>query len=261
MLLYKAWIETRIRFLAGLATTLIVCSYYLYAHSSLVAMWTHMLQDPKGPHFGWMRLAISDYNFYLWHYLYDNYLQQIWCLFAALFAFGGLIREKQDGTSLFSLGLPVSRRRWLYTRLLVALLEGCALAVFSVLVIAIGSAVIHQTYSLSQVLAHTALMVGIGFFAAALGNVFYTLFPSNYVSLILILAVISAPYLLIQTYVQHMRSIGRSTWLSYVDFGYAMAGPWHLTWSTVPWITILVMTVMTAILLRTAAVYGDHIDY
>jgi len=261
MLLYKAWIETRVRFFAGLVATLIVCSYYLYAHASLVLMWSRVLEDPKWQQLGWMRLAIHDYNYYLWHYLYDNYLQQIWCLFVALFAFGGLIREKQDGTALFSLGLPISRSRWLYTRLLVAFLEGCALSVFSIFVIAVGATMFHQTYSLSQLFAHTVLMVGVGFFAAALGNVFYTFFPSNYISLILILAVIGAPYLYIQNYVQHMRANGRATWLAYIDFGHAMAGPWHLTWSTVPWMTIIVMAILTGVLLATAAIYGDSIDY
>ena len=64
-----------------------------------------------------MVLGIHNYGWYLWHYLYNNYLQQVWALFALLFAFGGLIREKSAGSVLFSLSLPVSRRRWLFTRL------------------------------------------------------------------------------------------------------------------------------------------------
>jgi hypothetical protein len=150
MLLYKAWIETRVRFFAGLVAAAIVCIFYMEQHAWLVGMWTAELQNPHGYHMKWMPLGIHEYGWYLWHYLYDTYLQQVWALFAILFAFGGLIRERNGGTVLFSLGLPVSRRRWLFTRLAVALLESIGLSLFAVLVIVFGSAAIHQTYSLSQ---------------------------------------------------------------------------------------------------------------
>jgi hypothetical protein len=170
MLLYKAWVETRVRFFAVLIAASIVCIYHINSHAWLVQMWTREWQNPKGYHFTWMPLGIHDYGWYLWHYLYDNYLQQVWALFAILFAFGGLIRERSSGTVLFSLGLPISRRRWLFTRLAVALLESIVLSLFAVLVVVIGSAVIHQTFSLSQVLLHTALMVSAGVFLIAFGN-------------------------------------------------------------------------------------------
>jgi ABC-type transport system involved in multi-copper enzyme maturation permease subunit len=106
-----------------------------------------------------------------------------------------LTRERNGGTVLFSLGLPVSRRRWLFTRLAVALLESIGLSLFFVLVIVIGSVAIHQTYSLSQVLLHTVLMVATGVFTIAFGNLCYTFFPGNYLSLILTLILLGVPYL------------------------------------------------------------------
>ena len=145
MLFYKAWIETRVRFVAGLIAAAIICIFYMEQHAWLVRMWSADMQNPHGYHMKWMPLGIHEYGWYLWHYLYDNYLQQVWALFAILFAFGGLVRERNGGTVLFSLGLPVSRRRWLFTRLAVALLQSFALSLFAVLVVVIGSAVIHQT--------------------------------------------------------------------------------------------------------------------
>jgi hypothetical protein len=261
MLLYKAWVETRVRFVVGLIAATIVCIYNIEQHSWLVSMWTRELQDPKGYHFSWMPLGIHEYGWYLWHYLFDNYLQQIWALFAVLFAFGGLIREKNNGTVLFSLGLPVSRRRWLFTRLTVALLESAALSVFAVLVVMIGSAIIHQTFSLTQLLLHSALMVAAGVFIIAFGNLCYTLFPGNYLSLTLTLVILGVPYLLLQTYMQHLRYLGRSTWLRYFDFAHAMAGPWLLGWMSTPWLTLLSTWALTALVVAAAAVYGDCIDY
>jgi ABC-type transport system involved in multi-copper enzyme maturation permease subunit len=106
-------------------------------------------------------------------------------LFAVLLAFDGLIRERASGAVLFSLGLPVSRKRWLFTRLAAVLMESASLSLFAVLVIIAGSAVIHQTFSLSQVFLHAALMVAAGVFVVAFGNLCYTLFPSNYLSLLI----------------------------------------------------------------------------
>ena len=155
MLLYKAWVETRVRFFASLVAVTIVCTFNMQQHAWLVKWWAQELQDPKGYHLAWMVLGIHNYGWYLWHYLYDNYLQQVWALFALLFAFGGLIREKTAGSVLFSLGLPVSRRRWLFTRLAMAFIESVALSLFAIIVVMIGSSVIHQSYSLIQILLHT----------------------------------------------------------------------------------------------------------
>jgi putative exporter of polyketide antibiotics len=261
MLLYKAWIETRVRFFAGLIAAAIVCIYYIDSHAWLVEMWTREWQNPRGYHFPWMPLGIHEYGWYLWHYLYNNYLQQVWALFAILFAFGGLIREKSSGTVLFSLSLPVSRRRWLYTRLAVALLESTALSLFAVLVVVIGSAVIHQSYSVTQLLLHTALMVAAGVFIIAFGNLCYTLFPGDYLSLILTLVILGVPYLLLQTYMQHLRGLGRTTWLGYLDFAHAMAGPWQLNWVTAPWMTLIATWILTAGFVGATAAYGDRVDY
>jgi hypothetical protein len=74
MLLYKAWVETQTRFWAGLIAVVIVCAYHINSHAWLVEMWTREWQDPKGYHFSWMPLGIHDYSWYLWHYLYNNYL-------------------------------------------------------------------------------------------------------------------------------------------------------------------------------------------
>jgi len=261
MLIYKAWVETRVRFFAGLLAATIVCTYYMYSHAWLVQMWTRDLQNPNGYHFSWMPLGVREYSWYLWHYLYDNYLQQVWALFAVLFAFGGLVREKTNGTALFSLGLPISRRRWLFTRLTVALSESVALSLFAVLVVVIGSVFIHQTPSLPQMLLHSALMVAAGLFITVFGNFCYSLFPGNYLSLMVILVTLGVPYLLLQTYMQHLRELGRTTWLAYLDFGHTMAGPWQLSWTTVPWMRLLMTWLLTATFLWAASSYGDRIDY
>lgn len=262
MLLYKAWLETRVRFLAGLAGVAIITAWDLQ-HPRFNSMWS------------W--LGIHDYGLYLWHSLYDEALQQIWALSAVVLAFGGLICEKTSGTISFSLGLPVSRRRWLFTRLAAVLLESVALSVFAALVIIVGSAVSHQTFSLSQVFLHTALMVAAGVFLIAFGNLCCTLFPGNYQSLLYTVILLGVPYSWIQLQMQRVRIhdalcaarscgplSGAQAWLrylAYLDIPHAMAGPWLLNWATIPWISLLVIWTLTTLVLGITVAYGDRSDY
>lgn len=262
MFLYKAWIETRVRFLAGLTGIAILTAW-----------------DLRHPRFNstWSFLGIHDYGFYLWHSLYDEGLQQVWALCAVVLAFGGLIHEKTNGTVSFSLGLPVSRRRWLFTRLAVVLMESIAIGLFAVLVIIVGSAAMHQTFSLSQVLLHTALIVAAGVFLIAFGNLCYTLFPGNYLSLPYTVILLGVPYAWIQLQMQRMRVRvafcavnscpplsglqSRLKYLAYLDVPHAMGGPWHLNGATIPWISLLVIWTLTALVLGATVAYGDRIDY
>jgi hypothetical protein len=263
MLFYKAWVETRVRFIAGLIAVSVVCIYYMNSHAMLVYYWTQDIQNPKGYHFEWQPLAVHEYGWYLWHFLYDNYLQQVWGLFAVLFAFGGLIRERSSGAALFSLGLPVSRRRWLLSRLSVAVLESLALSLFAVVVILAGSSIIHQSYSHTQVLLHAMLMVGAGVFLIALGNLCFTLFPGEYLSLILTLVALGIPYLLLQGFMlnEDMLGVDGALWLRSLNISHVMAGPRQLTWGAAPWLGLGVAWMLTALLTGAAAVYGDRIDY
>jgi hypothetical protein len=218
------------------------------------------LQNPYFYHSGeWW--GIHEYGYYLWHYLYDNYLQQIWAMFAVLLAFDGLIRERASGTVSFSLGLPVSRKRWLLTRLAVVLMEGAALSLFAVIVVSVGSAIIHQTFSLSQLILHAALMVAAGVFVIAIGNLCHTLFPGNYRSLLVTLILLGIPYLWLQLRMQRMRGAGQHSWLGYLDLSHSMAGPWQLNGAAIPWMSLLVTWMLTALVLGVTVVYGDRIDY
>jgi hypothetical protein len=259
-LLYKAWLETRVRFLAGLTAVAFVCIYSLEQHAGLFRMWTLDLQNPRLSNSRWAWVGTHEFGWYLWHYLYEGSLQQVWALFAVALAFDGLIHERTRGTVQFSLGLPVSRKRWLFTRLAMVLIEGAALSLFAALVVIIGSSVIHQTFSLSQVLLHVGLMVAAGVFLIAFGNLCHTLFPGNYVSLLVTLILLGAPYLWLQ-HVQHVGIAGRHSWLEYLDLAHVMGGPWQLNWAAIPWMSLLAIWMLTALVLGVTAAYGDRVDY
>ncbi len=271
-LFYKAWLETRLRFLMGLVAVSIVCIFQIEQHN------THDFS-----HWFGVRLGFSAYGWFLWQYLYVYFLQQVWALFAVLLAFGGLIREKASGTISFSLGLPVSRTRWMAIRLAVVLMESAAMSFFAVLVVIAGSAIIHQTFSVSQVFLHAVLMVAAGVLVIALGNLCYTLFPGNYRSLFVTVGLLGIPYLWIQRHLPRTRVsdlpeslrapfafmfIGPRTsvephlpWWRYFDLAHAMAGPWQVNLASTPWAALLVIWILTALILGITVAYGERIDY
>jgi hypothetical protein len=104
-------------------------------------------------------------------------------------------------------------------------------------------------------------MVAAGVFMIAFGNLCYTFFPGNYLSLILTLVLLGAPYLWLQTYMQHMRYLGRTPWFGSVDFAHTMAGPWQISWTTAPWMALFVTWTLTAFLLVASVAHGDRLDY
>lgn len=262
MLLFKAWIESRTRFLAGLVAVAGECLLYLHWHTFQIGMWISLLhQHPTQKYPFWLSLSTRDYNCYLWVFLYDNYLQQVWVLFAVLLALGGLARERSNGSATFTLSLPVSRAKWLWTRLFVAAAESFALALFAIPVIVLGSIPLHQSYSVTQLFAHSLLMATGGMLFLAAGNLCFSIFPRENYALILTIVLLGVPYLLIQSWTWHQRIAGRTTWGNYLDAAHVMGGPWHLTWANVPWAGLLTLCLLTAAFIWPATHYGERIDY
>ena len=259
MLLYKAWLESRLRFLVGLAAVIGVCVLYIRVRLILVPDWIAELQNPKwSGRPTWLFLGVHDLNFYAWHFLFENKLQQVWVLFAILLSFGGLAREREQGTSAFSLSLPVSRSRWLMTRMLVATAESFVLGLAAALAVLLASWSIHERCPLSQVIAHCLLIVTAGVVFLALGAVFSTLIRGELMALPITLVLLGSPYLVIQEYT---RSAAPGAWVHRVDISHVMAGPPHLTLATTPWLGLAVSILLAIGLLFVAAKIGDSVEY
>lgn len=259
MLFYKAWLESRLRFLVGLAAVTAVCTLFIRLRLILVPDWNLVLRDP---HWSgrptWLFVGVHDLNFYAWHFLYDNKLQQVWVLFAILLSFGGLVREREQGTSAFSLSLPVGRNRWLMTRMLLAFAESLVLGLAAALVLPLVSWSIHERYPFPQAIAHCLLIVTAGVVFLALGAVFSTLIRGEHVALLITLILLGGPYLLIQEYI---REAAPTAWVHRVDISHVMAGPPHLTWATTPWLGLAVSFLLAIGFLAFAAKIGEFIEF
>ncbi len=117
MLWYKAWLETRGRFLACLTTLTLFCFIFVH-HAQEVAFRGDGLVRPGGP---------ADY--YRLLFVNQQFLVIMWVVSAVLLGMGGLVREKAVGVSTFTLSLPVSRSRLFGVRVAMGILQSAAIAI------------------------------------------------------------------------------------------------------------------------------------
>lgn len=255
MLLYKAWVESRWRFICGVVAVTALSILFVRVHPILIPKWQAALQNPHVWKPRWLPLGISDYRFYIWHFLFDFRLQNLWVLFAVVLGFGGLLREHTNGTAPFTLSLPVTRNRWLTSRLLVAFLEATVLSCLPALVVPLASVFVGQSYPIGQGLAHGLLMAGVGSFFVGVAAFLSLVLRGEYTPLVATLGMLGVPYLVLQEWAR------RVSWARKVDIAHVMAGPWLLTWGNVPWLAMAAVCLMTTLFLGLAARQGRHLEF
>jgi hypothetical protein len=171
MVWYKAWVETRWRFIVGLVLLMMVaCGHVLeYPAVAKLTASTQPIADAgaTGRLLNEAMLAQRTYRGFIWWQWFRQNLTQLGTILAVLLGSGGVLATSRRGT-LFTLSLPVSRVRLTGIRAATGLLEFLAIAVIPSLVIPALSPAIGERYSVADVLVH-----GICVFAA--GSVFFSL--------------------------------------------------------------------------------------
>jgi ABC-2 type transport system permease protein len=172
MLWYKAWLETRWRFLIGLFLTLGLAALTVRAYPMIQELLGAVtLPDPDtalGRQVAEGVELASTYPGYIWSQWFLKNLPQTWTLFAALLGAGGLLSQTHRGEGLFMLSLPVSRRRVVTVRAATCLAELFVIALVPSLAISLLSVSMGESYSLVDALVHAVAL-----FAA--GTVFFSL--------------------------------------------------------------------------------------
>lgn len=152
MLWFKAWLETRARFLISLVGISILCSFSVFHGERQAEPWVDR----------------SYYNYVLseGHAL----LVVAWALAVTLLMMGGLLREQALGSASFTLALPVSRQRLMAIRVAMGVFQALSLAVVPWCAMYLIAAIIGKTHSPSQAAFHFLLLLSGGamFFAIAL---------------------------------------------------------------------------------------------
>jgi hypothetical protein len=109
MLWYKAWLETRSRFLIALVGMTALGAWRTWELNRMAPSWT----EPAYYYFNFRQL--------------HDLLNLMLVIAITLLFMGGLLQERASGPALFTLGLPVSRARLVSARVSVALLESAVL--------------------------------------------------------------------------------------------------------------------------------------
>ena len=149
MLWYKAWRESRVRFLlVGLFVVYYTAFTVLTKKRALFPLETTSVLSSSGTYIG-----------YVYGHLYAG--KQLSNLFLAylvpLLSMGGLLRERGRGTAALSLSLPVSRLRLLGVRAGLGLLQITALTFVPAILIPALSPIVAESYPISLAL-HFALL-------------------------------------------------------------------------------------------------------
>src|SRR5450756_1258423 len=152
MLWYKAWLETRARFLIALLGILCLCSYSVLHGERQAAPW----------------VGRSYYNYVLSEG--HGLLAVMWVLAVMLLMMGGLLREQSLGSATFTLGLPVSRRQLMAARIGMGVLQASTIALIPSGTMYLIARASGKAFSLSQTWFHLVILLtgGAVFFAIAL---------------------------------------------------------------------------------------------
>jgi hypothetical protein len=173
MLWYKSWLDTRWRFLTGLALLTCSAAFVVFTYPRVAELLPLMPSvGGSGELARRIREAAElarDYRGYLWSQWFRQNPVQMGTLFAVLLGSGGLVSQGSSG-ALFTLSLPATRTRLVGVRAAAGLLEWLVLALASSLTISLVSPSVGETFSVWAALGHAICLFAAGavFFALAL---------------------------------------------------------------------------------------------
>jgi ABC-type transport system involved in multi-copper enzyme maturation permease subunit len=244
MLIYKAWLETRWRFLAGLALLMLISFYTVLRAPNIISFREHLDREPL------------TYAKFIWILLYKGYLQSLWILSAVMLGLGGLWREKSSGVAGFTLSLPVTRRRLVLVRALVGATEAIILALLPSLLIWATSPLVKESYPLTEAISHALLMAGGGLIFYGLGLLLSHLMQGEFSVPTLALSICLVLYIAFQL----MRLE------SYNPFN-LMSGKYHLDpntfllHGTLPWLPLSLFCAIALVTVLTSVRIAESRDF
>jgi ABC-2 type transport system permease protein len=244
MLWYKAWLETRWRFLIGLALLTLSAAGTVLTYPHVVKLIANLPQQEFGGALGHRVAEAIDlsrsYRGYVWAQSFRQNLLQMCLLFAVLLGTGGLLQQANGGGALYTLSLPVTRARLAGVRAATGLLELLALAFVPALMLPLLSPGIGQSYSLLDALVHSACLFLGGSFFYSLTFLLSTLFGDLWRPPLIVLCVAFA-FAMAEFVLGPRSPLG------------LMTGESYFRGQGLPWLGLLVSTAVSASLLYGAS--------
>jgi hypothetical protein len=243
MLWYKSWLETRWRFLIGLALLMCSAAALVFTYPRVRDLLPLAPPIEVGGELGRriqeaMDLA-RDYRGYVWSQGFQQNLANMGTLFAVLLGTGGLM---SGGAAVFTLSLPVSRRRLLGTRVAAGLAEWFVLAFVPALLIPLLSPAVGETYSVAAALVHGVCLCVAGTVFFSLAILLSTVFGDVWRPLLIALAIAVA-----------LGTVEAFADLSRFGIYSVMSGGSYFRTGALPWAGLFVSAGVAAALLYGAA--------
>jgi len=179
MLAYKAWCESRVRFLVSAAALAWFCGLFVIFRP------------------GVRDASELSYVEFIAGKIYGGGIRQLFVIFVLVLGLGGLLQERARGSAGFTLSLPVTRTRLLAVRAGVGLAEMAALALMPALILAVLSPMVHETCPPS-VLMQSAQWAANGAALFALAFLLSTVLAGPYTALAASMALLFAYALFIR---------------------------------------------------------------
>jgi len=157
MLWYKSWLETRWRFLIGLALLVCFAAGAVLSYPQVTKLLVQVPANVDGVLGERIREAAAlarSYRGFVWSSWFRQNLTQSATLFAVLLGTASFL--SLSGGALFTLSLPVSRRRLVGVRAATGLAELLVLIVVPSLLIPLLSPAIGERYAVGSALIHSA---------------------------------------------------------------------------------------------------------
>ena len=192
MLWYKHWLETRWRFFTGLIMLTALGALLVFTEPLTSAAMDNF-QDPGGMMGEILReqIALSKtYEGYVWVQWFAKNLLFGWILFAILIGVGGIVTESSRGGALFTLSLPITRRRMLAVRAAMGAGELAVLALAPSLLIPVLSLLVGKTYGAGEALVYVMMTVAGGMVFYAFSILLSTIFSDKIKPIVIGLAAV-----------------------------------------------------------------------
>jgi hypothetical protein len=253
MLWYKAFLDTRGRFLIGLALLPCAAIFMVLTYPGVVALLPTVAGIDTGGAIGQQineAIALSrDYRGYVWVQWFRQTPTSTGALFAALLGTGGLVSA--SGGTLFMLSLPASRMRLMAVRAGSGLAQWLVLALVSSLAIPVSSPAIGESYQVGAALVHGVCLFAGGSVICSLALLLSTLFGDLWRPWLIALA-IAMPIAFAEQIAAGSSPVGL--------FG-VMTGEHYFRTGELPWAGLSLAAAASAALLYAAALNFARRDF
>lgn len=252
MLWYKAFLDTRGRFLVGLVLLPCAAIFMVLAYPRVVALLPAVsgidTSGAIGQQIGEAIELARDYRGYVWSQWFRQTPTSTSALFAALLGTGGLVSA--SGGSLFMLSLPATRMQLMAVRAGSGLAQWLVLAVVSSLAIPLSSPAIAESYHVGAALVHAVCVFAGGAVIYSLALFLSTLFGDLWRPWLITLAI--ATPIAFAEQMAHSSTVGLSA---------VMTGEHYFRTGEVPWAALAFAAGVSAALLYAAALSFTRRDF